>query len=91
MDSSFTGLYDQGNITWYVNSGRINRNYNDVVMIGNDMYYISKGKVDYSYSGVGKNSEGWWYIKNGKVDWTYSGLVTYQGEEYVVVKGYVKH
>ena len=91
LDWSYTGVAQNENGWWYIRDGYLDWGYTGVAQNENGWWYIRDGYLDWDYTGVGQNENGWWYIRDGALDWNYTGLVLYDGREYPVVNGWVKH
>ena len=63
--------------------------YTGVAANENGWWYITNGAVDWNFTRVGENSSGWWYFNNGCLNWNYNGSVSYKGNTYKVINGWV--
>ena len=74
--------------TWYyVEDGKVNKNFNGLFQYGNDWYYIEKGAVNSDYTGLAQYNDQWFYIEKGKLNWDYTGLAQYNNYWFYVEKG----
>ena len=74
--------------TWYyVEDGKVNKDFNGLFQYGNDWYYIEKGAVNSDYTGLAQYNDQWFYIEKGKLNWDYTGLAQYNNYWFYVEKG----
>ena len=74
--------------TWYyVEDGKVNKNFNGLFQYGNDWYYIENGAVNSDYIGLAQYNDQWFYIEKGKLNWDYTGLAQYNDYWFYVEKG----
>lgn len=76
LDQSYTGFASNENGEWYVVSGKVNFDVNNVLPdetgalgANGTWYYVKKNKVTYTNT-IANNRNGWWLIRNGKVDFS---------------------
>jgi len=77
INSSFTGLYEQDNVKWYVIKGEVDFNYNGTYKDKTGTYLIEKNKVMVDFIGL-KQLDDWRMVINGKIDYNYTGLAKNQ-------------
>ena len=74
--------------TWYyVEDGKVNKDFNGLFQYGNDWYYIEKGAVNSDYTGLAQYNDQWFYTEKGKLNWDYTGLAQYNNQWFYVEKG----
>lgn len=89
VDTSFTGLVEYSNGTWYVLDGQIVFNYDGAITFQGETYYIKAGRVSETTTGLYKYTGEWMYYTSGKVDTAYTGLAERSGMTVYVANGAV--
>ena len=78
----------QINGTWYyVQNGKLNKNYTGLCQYNGDWYYVENGVLNWNYTGLCQRYGTWYYIQRGKLNWNFTGLCLYKGTWYYVRKG----
>ncbi|GEM_PF-3170818 len=89
IDTSVTGLVQNGSEWWYVQNGTVDFRADDIVAYDTDWVKITNGKRDDSFTGLASNANGWWYVDHGKVDFTRQDVVANEYGWWKVTRGQV--
>ncbi|MGN0481684.1 MAG: GDSL-type esterase/lipase family protein [Lachnospiraceae bacterium] len=87
IDTTKTGLVQNADAWWYVNEGRVEKDYTGFYENENGKWYVVTGKIDVTFKGLALQDGKWLCVVNGKYYPDYTGLILNGGSWWYVNNG----